>query len=352
MKEFQKSQKEVDFTKNGEQNLIKKADFLESNSTFPYYNLALEEYLLDHVAEDQIILYLWQNKHTVVIGKNQNSWKECKIRELEESGGHLVRRLSGGGAVYHDLGNLNFTFLVPTKLYDLEKQMEVILRAVRLLGLQAEKSGRNDILLNGMKFSGNAFLERGSKSYHHGTLMVDVNLADLQKYLNVDLEKLKSNAVDSVRARVTNLSEHFHNLSVSLVKEKLIEAFGEVYGVRPKQYQLPDDAFKWIQEREDFFSSWDFKYGKKINFEYETSNRFSWGNICMQFHVVCGKIEDVRVYSDAMKQELIGKLADMMVGKMFHPNEIIRAVQSYDSLDYMELEMCNDIVGFMETQEF
>ena len=130
---------------------------IESDSTNPYKNLALENWLLDHVAEDEVILYLWQNQHTVVVGKNQNAWKECNISTLEADGGHLARRLSGGGAVYHDLGNLNFTFLAHKARYDVAKQLEVILRGLQRLGIEAEKSGRNDILVDGRKVSGNAF---------------------------------------------------------------------------------------------------------------------------------------------------------------------------------------------------
>lgn len=332
--------------------MIKQAMYIESDSNYPYFNLALEEYLLDNVEEDQIILYLWQNKHTVVIGKHQNSWKECKIRELEESGGHLVRRLSGGGAVYHDLGNLNFTFLVPTKLYDLDKQLDVILTAVQMLGMKAEKSGRNDILLNGMKFSGNAFLKRGSRSYHHGTLMVDVNMQDLQKYLNVDREKLKSKSVDSVRSRVTNLSEHHPTLTIDLLKETLIKAFGNVYDCQPVQYILDTEAEASIKEREEKFSSWDFKYGKKINFEFEAVTRFAWGGLSMQFHVLRGRIEDIVIHSDAMNQDFISQIAEAIIGAHFDKKAVIQIIEAYEAKDKQEEEMCQDMIGFIDTLEF
>ena len=137
--------------------MIQSLHCLIGTSLNPYLNLATEEYLLDTVKPGQLILYLWQNERTVVIGKNQNAWKECRCQQLEEDGGFLARRLSGGGAVFHDLGNLNFTFLVPTADYDLSRQMSVILEAVRGLGIDAQKSGRNDVTVDGKKFSGNAF---------------------------------------------------------------------------------------------------------------------------------------------------------------------------------------------------
>ena len=141
--------------------MIEQLTYIETDNTHPYKNLAVEEYLLLHCRENECILYLWQNQNTVVAGRNQNVWKECLVSRLEEDNGHIVRRLSGGGAVYHDLGNLNFTFLVRKENYDVSKQLDVILKAVQKLGIAAEKSGRNDILADGRKFSGNAFYEKG-----------------------------------------------------------------------------------------------------------------------------------------------------------------------------------------------
>ena len=220
--------------------MIDKLTFIDTDNTYPYQNLAVEEYLLLHCGENECILYLWQNRNTIVIGRNQNAWKECLVSKLEEENGFLVRRLSGGGAVYHDLGNLNFTFLVRKPNYDLNKQLDVILRAVQKLGVHAEKSGRNDILVDGHKFSGNAFYEQGDYCYHHGTLMVNVNLSELSKYLTVSKEKLQSKGVDSVRARVANLSEYAPNMTMDLLREKLLEAFEEVYGLKADTLKVED----------------------------------------------------------------------------------------------------------------
>ena len=147
--------------------MINQIILYESKSFDPYLNLATEQYLMETVEEDACILFLWQNQNTVVIGKNQNAWKECRTDLLREEGGFLARRLSGGGAVFHDLGNLNFTFLMPQAEYDLDRQFSVIAEAVSMLGLHAERSGRNDVLAEGRKFSGNAFYKNGKIGRAH-----------------------------------------------------------------------------------------------------------------------------------------------------------------------------------------
>ena len=210
--------------------MINRLIWLETDNTYPYRNLAMEEYMTNHVPDGTCILFLWQNRHTVVIGRNQNCWKECRVNFLEEEGGYLVRRLSGGGAVFHDLGNLNFTFIVRKPDYDVDRQLQVILEAVRRLGIQAEKTGRNDITVEGRKFSGNAFYQTGDCCYHHGTLLVHADKENMSRYLNVPREKLASKGVSSVKSRVANLDEFCPGLTVDRVKAALAEAFSQVYG--------------------------------------------------------------------------------------------------------------------------
>lgn len=297
--------------------MIDRLIWIDTQNTYPYRNLAVEEYMTTHVPEGTCILYLWQNRHTVVIGKNQNCWKECRVNYLEREGGYLVRRLSGGGAVFHDLGNLNFTFIVRKPDYDVDRQLQVILEAVRLVGIQAEKTGRNDITAKGRKFSGNAFYRSGEHCYHHGTLLIHADKEDMSRYLNVSKEKLASKGVSSVKSRVANLCEFTPDLTVDRMKEALIEAFSRVYGLtaqRMKENELPQKAIDELTEK---FESWEWKYGRKIPFEYEMEKRFPWGAVQIQLHVNGGKIQDVNVFSDAMDQELIGALADRLKGCLY-----------------------------------
>lgn len=294
--------------------MIKKTAYIESTGVNPHRNLAVEEYLFSRCGEDEAILYLWQNENTIVIGKNQNAWRECQISRIEEDGAVIARRISGGGAVFHDLGNLNFTFLVSKENYNLKRQLEVILRAVQKLGIHAEASGRNDILVEGQKFSGNAFHEHKGRCYHHGTIMVDVKLGDLNKYLNVSKKKLESKGIKSVRSRVTNLISYNPELSIDQLKKALRETFEEVYG-HPSRIIKEEELDKQaVQELYEKYASWEWVYGKEFEFQYEVSERFEWGQVDIQFQVDSGQIVDAAVYSDSLRPEVIQKLPRELKG--------------------------------------
>ena len=331
--------------------MVEKITYIESGQFHPYKNLAVEEYLLLHCEPQECILYLWQNQNTVVIGRNQNAWKECKVESLEKNGGHLARRLSGGGAVYHDLGNLNFTFLVSKENYSIERQLEVIVRAVQKLGAKAEKSGRNDILIDGKKFSGNAFYEQEEHCYHHGTLMMNVNKEMLSKYLTVSKEKLQSKGVDSVKSRVTNLVDYIPDLTLEALKKELREAFEEVYGLKSNERKMDDLDQKEIENRTKHFSSWNWLYGRKIDFQYEISKRFPWGQMNIQFQVDQGKIVDVNVYSDSLRPMMIEKLPKYLKGIRYHKKNICSELKLYWVEDKQEEEMIADIIGWINEEE-
>jgi lipoate-protein ligase A len=223
-----------------------------ANKNNPWINLAIESALFDLLNDDEIYLYLWQNDNTIVIGRNQNAWRECRVEKFIEEGGHLSRRPSGGGAVYQDMGNLNFTFIAPKSGYNVHRQLKVIVNAVNSLGINAEFSGRNDILAEGRKFSGNAFYSSGGKAMHHGTILIDTNFEKLSDYLQVSKAKMKSKGVKSVKSRVINLKTLKQDLTVDMMKEALIESFNKEYEV-----EAVNKPISVLYETETFKSYYD-----------------------------------------------------------------------------------------------
>ena len=302
--------------------MINRIKLYESNSFDPYLNLATEQYLMETVEEDESILFLWQNQNTVVIGKNQNAWKECRTALLQEEGGFLARRLSGGGAVFHDLGNLNFTFLVPQAEYDLDKQFSVIAEAVTLLGLQAERSGRNDVLIDGRKFSGNAFFKHDGKAYHHGTLLIDVDMGKLGRYLNPSKAKLQAKGVDSVRSRVVNLKELSPDITIDSMKEAMAKAFAKVYDKPMTVITDKDFDHEAIEALRQRNAGWEWNYGQKLPFSVAFEERFPWGGIQICLQVENGLVTSAKVYSDSMDWSVSPVLESALHGCRFDKNTL------------------------------
>lgn len=310
--------------------MIKHLSVFEGTSFDPHYNLAVEQHLLETVAEDQCILYLWQNENTVVIGRNQNPWKECRTTLLSQEGGRLARRLSGGGAVFHDLGNLNFTFLMPQTDYDLSRQLDVIQTAVSSLGISTERSGRNDVLAEGRKFSGNAFYKNGHQAYHHGTLLVNADMEKLGRYLSPSKAKLQAKGVDSVRSRVGNLSELNDLITISGLKSALRDAFKKIYGLPADEVDPECLDTASIAQLTDRNRSWEWNYGQKLPFSFEWESRFSWGGLQVQLQVESGIVHLAKVYSDAMDWQLSGVLENALNGCRFNRKDLFRRLHAAD----------------------
>ena len=297
--------------------MIDKIRLFRTDCTDPYCNLAVEEYLMETVRPGECILYLWQNQNTVVIGRNQNPWKECRTSVLEEEGGHLARRLSGGGAVFHDLGNLNFTFLVNEEDYDLDRQLRVIEVACRELGLAVERSGRNDVLADGRKFSGNAFYHSKGKAYHHGTLLVDVDGEKLARYLSPSKAKLQAKGVDSVRSRVVNLVQLVPGLTCERMAQAMESSFAEVYAMpleRADESRLDPEVIERLRLRN---GSREWLYGPRLPLSFECEERFDWGSVQLQLQVESGVVVAAKIYSDAMEWELAPTLEKLLTGSEF-----------------------------------
>lgn len=323
--------------------MIERIYCIDGRGTNPYRNLGLEEYLLCHVREGECILYLWQNEKTVVIGRNQNAWKECRCGLLEADGGYLARRLSGGGAVFHDLGNLNFTFLTRKKEFDIVRQSDVILRAVKRLGIHGERTGRNDITVNGRKFSGNAFYESAEASCHHGTILLHADTEEMAKYLSVSKEKLKSKSVDSVKSRVANLSEFVPGITVQEMRECLTAGFCEGYGLPVEIYPPEFLDEKEVAGRTERFASWEWKYGKNIAFSDEAGFRFSWGEVLIQARVIKGLAAELAIWSDAIDSTFTGLLEECLVGVRWSRDAVGERLGTIPCENETQAEMKRDI---------
>ncbi len=323
-----------------------------TSSLDPWHNLALEEYLLDSVEKDECILYLWQNQNTVVIGKNQNAWQECRTELLEREGGKLARRSSGGGAVFHDTGNLNFSFLIDREFYDVHRQLEVILRALMKLGINAKFSGRNDLVVDDKKFSGNAFSFRKTSALHHGTILISTDMDKMARYLQVSKEKIQSKGIKSVRSRVVNLIEYAPGLNIEKTKEAIVQAFGEIYGkpdaiLDEKEYVDPIKLEPLVKK----YASWEWRYGESPKFDIEFKTRFSWGGIEICLRLVRGRIEKAWVYSDAMDEKFIEMLPKTLEGCLFNTQSISNALYGMD-VDDARKSMIADIANWIESKDF
>lgn len=294
---------------------------LISPSEDAYFNLALDEYLLNTLSEEDRILYFYINRKAVIIGRNQNPWLECNLNQLNADGVQLVRRISGGGCVYHDEGNLNFSFMCCEKDYDEKEQTGIILSALKSLGIVAETTGRNDIAFDGRKFSGNAYCRRGNIQQRHGTLLVSSDLTVFDKYLKVPEKKLVAKGVKSVRSRVINLSELKSNITTTGMMESVISAFKAQYG-DAQVYPIENADAEKIALLKKKHESWEWKMGEAPAFDYIMENRFTWGTAQICLSIKNAVIQKTRVFSDALDNTLSFRMEDLLKGVRFQKEEI------------------------------
>jgi lipoate-protein ligase A len=240
---------------------------VESQSLDVYRNLAIEEYLMDQVVDRGPVLFLWRSDCAVVMGKNQNPWRECRLDLMRDEGVPLARRISGGGTVYHDAGNLNYSVIVDRTKYREDQAYEMVLQALKTFGVDAEKTGKSNLSVDGRKFSGNAFCFRKGRVLHHGTLLLDTRLERLDRYLGSMFDQIETRAIASVPAEVMNLGLGVEELSLALV-----EGFRSLYGDGELYYwseaELKEAVFRPLLDRQ---ISSDWHYGATPRFTVEQS---------------------------------------------------------------------------------
>ena len=308
------------------------------NQYNPYINLAVESNLLDNYLPNTITMFLWKNSKTVVIGTNQNPYSECDIETLFADGGFIARRRTGGGAVYHDLGNLNFSFVADKEIYDVKRQMQVIQSALLDFNLTTEVSGRNDITYEGRKFSGNAFAKTKHQGLHHGTILIKTDGERLQKVLKVKPAKLHKHGVKSVASRVINLSEVADITSDNIIPH-LVKAFEKVYDNNAKVIEFDSLLTEEVMKFSQHIGSDEYIFGKWKEFTTKKSDTFDWGSVDIDLNIdeENGIIKDINIASDSLEPVAINAAMELLKGAN------IKETPSFPS----DNKIISDIIGLI-----
>ena len=308
-----------------------KLSYLDLMTTDPSYNLAMEQYVFDCLPRDRMYFMLWQNDNAIIVGKYQNTISEINEEAVRERGIRVVRRLSGGGAVYHDMGNLNFTFITDaggSSTLDMKLFCEPVVRTLAALGVRAEVNGRNDITIDGKKFSGNSQYLRQGRVMHHGTIMFDSDLSVVGEALRVDPTKIQTKGIRSVRSRVTNVAEHLpERVTLPEFRRILLE---NILRENPgEEYPLtPDDLAAVEKLRAERYATWEWNYGRSPKFDM-TGKRY-WDGGCLEvgISVAHGVITDVRFHGDFLAVCSVEPLVEALRGVPFRREDVRRVLDS------------------------
>jgi lipoate-protein ligase A len=320
-----------------------------NNSTEPYFNLAAEEYFFNNFSEN--IFMLWRNSPAIIVGKHQNTLAEINYDYVKENNIKVVRRMTGGGAVFHDLGNINFTFIETgesEKLVDFRKYVQPILDILLKLGVNAKFEGRNDLTIDGKKFSGNAEHVYKNRILHHGTILFSAKMSDLSQALNVKDVKYTDKAVKSVRSRITNVSEHLQTpLTVlefiNLVFNHILEMYEDA-----KIYEITEEDIKKINELvEKKYSTWEWNFGYSPEYNFSKSVRTEGGTLEVSMFVENGVIQRLRFYGDFFTHKDITEIEEAFVSIPHKEEEIKQVLSRYNLDDYFFNINQNDILSAM-----
>ncbi len=308
--------------------------------TDPHVNLAIEEYCIRHLpgGEDYLLFYI--NAPSIIIGRNQNTLEEIHQAYIDEHGIHVVRRISGGGAVYHDHGNLNFSFLTDfskDKLNNFKQFAAPIIEVLNAMGVPAEMKGRNDIVVGDKKISGNAQFSSTKRMFNHGTLLLDCDLSQVTQALDVKMTKIKSKGHKSARARVANIAEFLETpLSTEAFKEKILASLFPD-GIERKTYRLTAEDWDSINMLvEEKYRQWDWNYGHSPDFDIQHTRHFAAGIIDFRLKVKRGgAIENVKIYGDFFGQRPVSEIEDALVGVRYDKRAIEGALEGIDLYPYV-----------------
>lgn len=306
--------------------------------TDPQINLAIEEYALKNLDINETYLLFYINRPSIIIGKNQNTIEEINTDYVESNGITVVRRLSGGGAVYHDLGNLNFSFITKDdgeSFHNFQKFTEPVVAALKKLGVQAELSGRNDLIVEGRKISGNAQFSTRGRMFSHGTLMFDSEIDHVVSSLKVRKDKIESKGIKSIRSRVANISEFLEEkITIEQFRSLLLKnIFGDVEEI--PEYKLTEEDWKKIHELSaERYQQWDWNYGRSPKFDLQHSHRFPVGQIDIRLNVNKGLIEQCKIYGDFFGVGDVSEIEQKLNGIRYDRASIAEALKDVDIRHY------------------
>lgn len=326
--------------------------YIISKTNDTAYNVALEEYAFKQITDTDEIFMLWINEPSIIIGKNQNGLAEIDSDYVRAHNIRVIRRISGGGAVYHDLNNLNYTLIAPRKnenAFDFQAFSQPVIRALAKMGLTATFSGRNDIEINGKKICGNAQAYSKDRILHHGCILFDVDLSVLGKALNVQEEKIKSKGVKSVRSRVTNINDE-------LVEKKTVQdlqnaIFAEVKASRPdlEEYIFTEKDLASIARLAEWKASWEWNYGKAPQYDLRKEKRFKSGNIEVLMQTKHSVLEKITFFGDFFGVRDVSELADNLRGLLLEEKAIKERLNSlqHPVQDYFAGVSLEDLAGLL-----
>ena len=309
--------------------------YICSPSNDPHFNLALEQYVFDEMPKDKEYFMLWQNDNAIIIGKHQNTIAEINQEFVNKNNISVVRRLSGGGAVYHDMGNLNFTFIVNDgdniSNFDFGIFCRPIIKALDKIGVRAELNGRNDMTIDGKKFSGNSQYTKKHRITHHGTLLYNSNLSIISQSLNVSKDKIESKGIKSVRSRVTNIKDYMSDdIPLSEFKNLLLKYMFEQEII--EEYILTENDIKKINEiKEKIYATWEWNYGYSPKYNIIKERRIEGcGKFEIYMDIENGIITNFDVFGDYFGNGNKEDLKNILIGKKLEKNDLEYALKDID----------------------
>lgn len=324
--------------------------------TDPAVNLAIEEFALKHLPMDDSYLLFYINRPSIIIGKHQNTIEEINQEYVKDNNIKVVRRLSGGGAVYHDLGNLNFSFITKDdgeSFHNFLKFTQPVIDALHHMGVNAELSGRNDLQVGEQKISGNAQFSTRGRMFSHGTLMFNLNLDDVQASLNANPEKFKSKSTKSVRSRVANISELMNQKMT--IEEFRSELLRYIFGMEPNevpQYKLTEADWEIINQiSKDRYQNWEWNYGQSPQSNVKHTKRFPVGIIDIRMDIKDARIQDIKIYGDFFGVGDVADIEDRLRGKRYEESEVREALTDIDVKHYFGNIGMDDLIGLIFLEE-